>query len=113
MNEVGTYLLGDGATRARTASGYLIVQFAKDARLHSGEARGFLQFAQTTIERAAELVGVTYIILDCDAERLRDYYQDFGFSCICEREDEAGARIFQMFKLINRVVPSGFLHGRA
>lgn len=107
MAEVGAYLLGDDMTGAKTATGYLIVQFAKDERRHPGKAKGFLQFAQTTIERASELVGGTYILLDCGAERLRDYYRDSGFECIGEREDEAGGRIFQMIKLINRGIAFG------
>lgn len=108
MAEVGAYLLGDDAAGARTASGYLIVQFAKDARLHPGDAKGFLQFAQTTIERASELVGGTYIVLDCGAERLRDYYRDSGFDCIGERDDGDGGRVFQMIKLIDRGTATGF-----
>lgn len=107
MAEVGSYLLGDDTTGTRTANGYLIVQFAKDARHHPYDAKGFLQFAQTTIERASELVGGTYIVLDCGAERLRDYYRDSGFECIGEREDESGGRIFQMIKLIDRGIASG------
>lgn len=41
MAEVGSYLLGDDATEARTASGYLIVQFAKDARLPPAMRKAF------------------------------------------------------------------------
>lgn len=112
MAEVGSYLLGDDATGSRTVSGYLIVQFAKDARLPPGNAKGFLQFAQTTIGRASELVGGTYIVLDCGAERLRDYYRDSGFVCIGERVDESGGRVFQMLKLIDREMTLGFPGGR-
>ena len=54
-----------------------------------------MQFAQTTIERASELVGGTYIVLDCGAERLRDCYQDFGFECIRTEEDESGGTVYQ------------------
>ncbi len=105
FSEVGEYLLGDDMFHGdapRTVNGYLIVQFARAVSLTPGSARGFLQFAQTTIERASELVGGTYIVLDCGAERLRDYYQDFGFECIRTEEDESGGTVYQMFKLIDR-----------
>lgn len=105
MNEVGEYLLGGnsiGEDDPKTVNGFLIVQFAKDTRLLPESAKGFLQFAQTVIERASELVGGAYIVLDCGAERLRDYYQSFGFECIGEHEDGSGGRVFQMFKLLDR-----------
>lgn len=114
MAEVAEYLLGDtsvGTGGQRTVSGYLIAHFAKDKRFF-GSAKGFLQFAQTIIERASELVGGVYIVLDCGAERLRDYYHGFGFDCIGEHEDAAGGRVFQMLKLIGQGVDKGFLSDR-
>ncbi|MDO4807402.1 MAG: hypothetical protein Q4A07_09140 [Coriobacteriales bacterium] len=109
MTEALDYLLGDREVNAsHIASGYLIAQFAKDKSFYQS-AKGFLQFAQEIIERASGLVGGVYIVLDCNAEKLREYYQDLGFTCIGERNEANGECIYQMLKPIGQGLEAGFL----
>ncbi|MBR3318554.1 MAG: hypothetical protein IKG21_12115 [Atopobiaceae bacterium] len=109
--DVVDYLLGSGArdgSAPATVPGYLIAQFAKD-RSHRQSAKGFLQLAQTIIERASSLAGGMYIVLDCGSARLKDYYEELGFVCIDDRDEGGDAHVYQMFKLIGQGLDAGFL----